>query len=119
MSSLPRPRRMPQPPRETLEAKALRLAVQLTPMQRHLVARAGLPRWLDLPLPFTPHPGRQRAAARALASREYGLLEPTRADPLAYQLTVLGEVVAGMWLTAASCDPEPPMSPSFMPSPYR
>ncbi len=122
MPSLPRPRRHPQgpqAPRESLEAKALRLAVQLTPMQRHLVARAGLPRWLDLPLPFSPHPGRQLAAARALASQEYGLLEPTLADPLSYQLTILGEVVAGIWLTAAFCDPVPPTGPSFLQSPSR
>jgi hypothetical protein len=122
MPSLPRPRRTPQAPREPLEAKAIRLAVQLTPMQRHLVARAGLPRWLDLPLPFAPHPGRQLAAARALASREYGLIEPTLTDPLAYQLTVLGEVVAGIWLTAAFGDRgdlESLAGPSFMPSRYR
>jgi hypothetical protein len=91
-------------------------------MQRHLVARAGLPRWLDLPLPFAPHPGRQLAAVRVLASQEYGLLEPSLADPVAYQLTVLGEVVAGIWLTAAFGDPgefKPPAGPSFMPSRYR
>jgi hypothetical protein len=92
--------------------------VQLTPFQRSLVARAGLPRWLDLPLPFTPHPGRPRAAARALASAEYGLLEPVPGMPLAYQLTLLGDLVAGLWLTAVLCDaelvttPAPPFPPS-------
>ena len=119
MPSLPRPRRTPQAPRESLEAKALRLAVQLTPMQRNLVARTGLPRWLDLPLPFAPYPGRQLAAARALASQEYGLLEQVPNAPLSYQLTLLGEVVASIWLTAAFCDPVPPAGPSFLPSPYR
>jgi hypothetical protein len=115
MPSLPRPRRIPQAPRESPQEKALRLAIQLTPLQRHMVARAGLPRWLDLPLPFVPHPGRQLAAARALASREYGLLEHLPHAPLSYQLTVLGEVVAGIWLTAAFGDPEPPAGPSFLP----
>jgi hypothetical protein len=128
VSSIPRPRRRPQDPRgprglqacpyESLEAKALRLAIQLTPFQRSLVARAGLPRWLELPLPFTPHPGRPLAAARALASAEYALLEPVPGMPLAYQLTLLGEVVAGLWLTAVLCDAEPlpmPMAPPPMP----
>ena len=120
MSSLPRPRRGPQAPRESLQAKALRLAVQLTPMQRSLVARAGLPRWLELPLPFAPHPGRQLIAARALASAEYGLLEQVPGVPLSFELTMLGELVAGIWLTAALCDPEPlPVVPPFRPSTYR
>jgi hypothetical protein len=35
---------------------------------------------------------------------------------LAYQLTLLGEVVAGLWLTAALCDVEPlPMAPPPFP----
>ncbi len=126
MSSLPRPRRRSQGaqgphaqrPQESLHAKALRLAVQLTPFQRSLVARAGLSRWLELPLPFKPHPGRQLVAARALAATEYGLLEPVPGAPLSYQLTLLGEVVAGLWLTAVLCDPEPVAlpAPSFPPS---
>jgi hypothetical protein len=108
MPSLPRPHRALQPfGRESLQATALRLAVQLTPMQRHLVVRAGLPRWLELPRPFRPHPGRQLAAARALASVEYRLL------------TLLGELVAGIWLTAALCDPEPVAPLPFHPSPVR
>ena len=114
MSSIPRPRRRPQ---EALQAKALRLTMQLTPMQRSLVSRAGLPRWLELPMPFAPRPGRQLAAACALASAEYGLLEPVEGEPLAYQLTILGELVAGTWLTAALCDLEPiPVVPPFRPS---
>ena len=118
MSSIPRPRRRQQAPRESLHAKALRLAAQLTPFQRSLVARAGLPRWLDLPLPFSPHPGRQLVAAHALASGEYRLLEPVPGMPLAYQLTTLGEVVAGLWLTAVLCDTEPLAlpAPPFPPS---
>ena len=110
---------MPQAPREPLQAKALRLAVQLTPFQRTLVARAGLPRWLELPLPFSPHPGRPLTAARALASAEYGLLEPVPTlpgRPQAYQLTPLGELVAGLWLTAVPCEGEPvPMTPPLFP----
>src|SRR5262245_56132727 len=100
MSSLPRRPRRALPPaagHETQPAKALRLAVQLTPMQRQLLIRAGLPRWLELPWPFRPHPGRQLIAARALASEEYGLLEPLSEAPLTYQLSVLGELVAGLW----------------------
>src|SRR5262245_33901735 len=101
MSSLPHPRRRPQSPQparheETVPAKALRLAVQLTPMQRQLLVRAGLPRWLELPWPFRPHPGRQLVAARALAAEEYRLLEPLPDAPLTYQLTVLGELVASL-----------------------
>jgi hypothetical protein len=133
--SISRPRRRPQDPQgprgsrsphswppESLHAKALRLAVQLTPFQRSLVARAGLPRWLELPLPFSPHPGRPLAAARVLASAEYGLLEPVPTlpgRPLAYQLTLLGELVAGLWLTAALCDVEPlPMAPAPLVPPF-
>jgi hypothetical protein len=120
MPSLPRPHRALQPfGRESLQATALRLAVQLTPMQRHLVVRAGLPRWLELPRPFRPHPGRQLAAARALASVEYRLLEQLHEAPMSYQLTLLGELVAGIWLTAALCDPEPVAPLPFHPSPVR
>ena len=118
MSSLPRHPRRALPPsaeHEALPAKALRLAVQLTPMQRQLLVRAGMPRWLELPWPFRPHPGRQLIAARVLASEEYGLLEPLPEAPLTYQLTMLGELVAGIWLSAALSDPElsaPPHHPS-------
>jgi hypothetical protein len=132
VSSLPRPRRRPQGPlgpqsprgphaerpQKALPAKALRLAVQLTPFQRSLVARAGLPRWLELPQPFTPHPGRQRIAAYAFAAPEYGLLEPVRGMPLAFQLTPLGELVAGLWLTSVLCETEPDTSDSFLPSQF-
>ncbi len=114
MPSLPRPHRALQPSgHEPLQATALRLAVQLTPMQRHLVVRAGLPRWLELPLPFRPHPGRQLAAARALASSEYRLLEQLPEAPVSYQLSLLGELVAGIWLTATLYDPEPVAPLSF------
>jgi hypothetical protein len=34
---------------ERMQAKALQLAVQLTPMQRHLVVCVELPCWLALP----------------------------------------------------------------------
>jgi hypothetical protein len=105
-------------PQEPLYAKALRLALQLTPFQRSLVARAGLPRWLELPQPFTPHPGRQRLAAQALAAPEYGLLESVPNAPLAFQLTPLGELVAGLWLTAVLCETEPGVSLSIPPSQF-
>jgi hypothetical protein len=82
------------------------LALQLTPLQRHLVVQAGLPRWLQLPQPYQPPLGRPLSAARALASAEFGVLEPIPVQADAYQLTPLGELVAGIWLTAALCDPE-------------
>jgi hypothetical protein len=88
-------------------------------MQRSLVARAGLPRWLALPLPFTPHPGRQLAMARALAIADYSVLEQIPGTPLSYRLTVLGELVAGIWLATALCDPEPMPAIPFRPSHYR
>ncbi len=34
-----------------LDREALRLARQLTPTQRHLLVRAGLPRWMRLATP--------------------------------------------------------------------
>jgi hypothetical protein len=104
---------------ESLQETALRLAVQLTPFQRSLLARVGLPRWLDLPLPFTPYPGRQRIAAQALAAAEYGLLEPVPSILLSYQLTLLGELVAGIWLTSALYDSEPLPAAPFGHSPLR
>ena len=119
MPSLPRPRRTPQAPRESLQAKALRLAVQLTPMQRNLVARTGLPRWLELPLPFTPHPGRQLAAARALASPEYGLLEPRPQIRSRTNSPCWASSSPGSGSPPPSATPEPLPGPSFLPSPYR
>ena len=120
MSSLPRRRRMRQASQqashqESREAQALRLAIQLTPLQRHVVVQARLPRWLQLPHPYHPPLGRPLSAARALACAEFGVLEPDRVHVDAYQLTPLGELVAGIWLTAALCDPElvaPRPSPS-------
>jgi hypothetical protein len=111
VSSLPRRRRAqqanhPTSRRESLQSHALRLAMQLTPMQRHLVVQAGLPRWLQLPHPYHPPLGRPLSAARALASGEFGVLESLSTQADAYQLTSLGELVAGIWLTAALCDPE-------------
>jgi hypothetical protein len=72
-------------------------------MQRHMVVRAGLPRWLALPAPWQPYAGRQEAAVQSLASAEYGLLEPLPAYLGAYQLTLLGDLVAGIWLAAVLC----------------
>src|SRR5262245_14615567 len=119
MSSLPRRPHRALPTtfghEESLPAKALRLAVQLTPMQRQLLVRAGMPSWLELPWPFRPHPGRQLIAARVLASDEYGLLEPLPETPLTYQLTLLGELVAGIWLSAALCDLESREAPATRP----
>jgi hypothetical protein len=81
-----------------LEREARRLARQLTPAQRHLIVRAGLPRWLQLATPWHSAPGREGAAALTLASRAFGLLEPMPHDRGAYQLTQLGELVAGIAL---------------------
>jgi hypothetical protein len=86
-------------------------------MQRHLVVQAGLPRWLHLPHPYHPPLGRPLSAARALASAEFGVLEQVPAHVDVYQLTPLGELVAGIWLTAALCDPEPLPARSFRSSP--
>ena len=98
MPSIPRFHSISQ---ETPCAQALRLAAQVTPLQRHLLVRAGLPRWLRLPAPWQPCPGRQLAVVRALTRPDYGLLEPVPAHEGAYQLTPLGELVAGIWLRDA------------------
>jgi hypothetical protein len=122
MSSLPRRPRARQAAvarQEAPRAQALRLAVQLTPMQRHLMVQAGLPRWLQLPRPYRPALGRPLSAARALASPELGVLELVPAQADAYQLTPLGELVAGIWLTAALCDAEPLPARFGHPSPTR
>lgn len=79
-----------------LDREALRLVRQLTPPQRHLLVRAGLPRWMRLEQPWHPEPGRETALARKLASREFAVLEPLPRG--AYQLTALGELVAGFAL---------------------
>ena len=81
-----------------LDREALRLAHQLTSTQRHLIVRAGLPRWMRLTSPWHPAPGREAADARELASRAFGLLEALPRDRSAYQLTQLGELVAGIAL---------------------
>ena len=94
-SSIPQPRNAWQ---LGLRSDVLRLVSQLTPLQRHLLARAGLPRWLQLPVPWEPHPGRQLAAAHALATSEYGLLEFVPTFLGAYRLTPRGELVAGICL---------------------
>jgi hypothetical protein len=88
---------------ETEQVRALRLATQLTPIQRHVLALAGLPRWMALAHPWSPPSGRLRAVARALSAPEYGLLVARQApDPVsAVELTHLGELVGGMWLLAA------------------
>jgi hypothetical protein len=77
---------------------ASRLAQQLSPQERHVLVRAGSPRWLGLPFPWQPCSGPQEAIATALASPAVGLLEPMRDYLGAYELTHLGEVVAGVWL---------------------
>jgi len=83
------------------QREALRLATQLTPFQRQLVARAGMARWFQLPGSWQPAAGRQVAAAKALSSAEFRLLEPVLACHGAYRLTTLGELVAGVWLLSA------------------
>ncbi len=79
------------------DREALRLARQLSPTQRHLIVRAGLPRWMRLATPWHPAPGREAADARELAART-GMLEALPRDRGAYQLTPLGELVAGIAL---------------------
>jgi hypothetical protein len=79
-----------------LDREAFRLARQLTPAQRHLLVRAGLPRWMRISTPWHPAPGRETAEARALASRAFGILEPLPHDRGAYRLTQLGELVASI-----------------------
>jgi hypothetical protein len=54
---------------------------------------------MRLATPWHPAPGCEAAEARALASRAYGILEPLPCDRGgAYQLTPLGELVAGIAL---------------------
>lgn len=76
----------------------LHLAKRLSPQERHVLVRAGSPRWLGLPVPWQPCNGPQEATALALASPLLGLLEPVPGYLGAYQLTHLGEMVAGVWL---------------------
>jgi hypothetical protein len=76
----------------------LQIAQRLTPQERHALVRAGSPRWLGLPAPWQPCPGPQEATAIALASSLCSLLEPAPGYLGAYQLTHLGEAVAGIWL---------------------
>lgn len=83
------------------QREALRLATQLPPFQRQVVARAGMARWFQLPGPWQPSAGRQAAAAKALSGAEFRLLELVPACHGAYRLTTLGELVAGIWLLAA------------------
>jgi hypothetical protein len=100
VSSIPRRRRAAQA-LSYQQREALRLATQLTPMQRSIVARAGTTRWFDLPTPWQPWPGRQEAVAQALCTAEYRLLESAPNFLGAYRLTDLGELVAGVWMLAA------------------
>ncbi len=74
------------------------IARRLSPQERHALVRAGSPRWLGLPVPWQPCSGPQEAVAEALASPMHSLLEPLPGYLGAYQLTHLGEVVAGVWL---------------------
>src|SRR5260221_6507167 len=78
--------------------RATHIAQGLSPQERHALVRAGSPRWLRLPVPWQPCSGPQEAVAVALASPTYSLLEPLPGYLGAYQLTHLGEVVAGVWL---------------------
>jgi hypothetical protein len=99
VSTIPR---FPSPAQESEQARALRLAARLTPIQRQVLAEAGLPGWLGLPQPWHPAAGRLRAVARALALPEYGLVTVVkRGGEGAYGLTPLGELVAGIWLLGA------------------
>ena len=53
---------------------------------------------MRLATPWRPAPGREAADAHELASRAFGILEPLPRDRGAYQLTPLGERVAGIAL---------------------
>lgn len=61
MSSISRRHRREQ---EAIETKAMRVAAQLTPWQRRIVAWAGMPKWFCLQSPWRPLPGRQEVAAQ-------------------------------------------------------
>ena len=98
MSTIPR---FPSTAQESEHARAVRLAAQLTPIQRHVLVQAGLPNWLALPHAWCPAPGRQRAVARVLSLPEYGLLTPQHGPDAVVALTPLGELVAGIWLLGA------------------
>lgn len=100
MSSIPR-RSSAAQANSYQQREALRLATQLTPFQRQVVARAGMARWFHLQGPWKPVAGRHAAAAKALSSAEFRLLEPVPACQGAYRLTTLGELVAGVWLLSA------------------
>jgi hypothetical protein len=90
--AIPHPQGWPS----AIDREALRLVRELTPAQRHLLVRAGLPRWMRLAAPWYPSSGQEAAEARRLASRAFGILEPLPRERGAYQLTPLGELVAGM-----------------------
>jgi hypothetical protein len=98
VSSISRRHRREQ---EAIESKAMRVAAQLTPWQRRIVAWAGMPKWFCLQSPWRPLPGRQEVAARGLCSADYGLLERDPCADSTYRLTPLGELVAGVWVLSA------------------
>jgi hypothetical protein len=111
--------RLPPQTQETERARAIRLAAQLTPIQRHVLALAGLPGWMRLAHPWYPPAGRLRAVARALSAPEYDLLAARHASAsdTAVDLTHLGELVAGMWLLAALAGAIAPADVRAAPSP--
>ncbi len=86
----------PQSRPSAIDREVLRLVRELTPIQRHLLVRAGLPRWMRLATPWHPTSRREAAEARRLASRPFAILEPLPRERGAYQLTPLGELVAGL-----------------------
>jgi hypothetical protein len=73
---------------------------RLTPYDHLILAKAGEPRWFDLPRPWIPAPGRQTVVAQVLAAT-HGLLEPAEGVAGAYQLTDRGEHVAAWVLLDA------------------
>ncbi len=81
-------------------AKVEQIGRRLTPYQRLILAQAGEARWFDLPRPWSPQPGRQALMAEVLVST-FGLLEAVPGHAGAYQLTTLGERVAGWYLLEA------------------
>ncbi|MBA2677334.1 MAG: hypothetical protein H0U76_02890 [Ktedonobacteraceae bacterium] len=74
------------------------LAARLSAYQRMLLGKAGMPRWFALAYPWEPAPGRQTHEAQRLAAPSLGLLATSPTFLGAYELTLLGEQVAAVFL---------------------
>jgi hypothetical protein len=85
-------------PDGAVSAQAYALALTLTSYQRTILAKAGEPRWFDLPHPWLPMPGSQESTARSLAEGQDALLASVTSYLGAYELTPFGEQVAAVFL---------------------